>query len=143
MEEIIGSMSSRNRHLRRGQSWPVTLTDVIEGLGDAHALVKPPSFSSGTSSDVVLAVRWVPARSFNHGSEGFHPSAVGIHVSIYPVHSVDRVTVRSSLRSRGLPELREWVMRAQLAPETWRSDVHFGYWRYDEDGVRFEGDRPV
>jgi hypothetical protein len=143
VEEIMGSMSSRNRRLRRGQSWPVTLTDVIEGLGDAHALVKPPSFSSGTASDVVLTVRWVPARSFNHGGEGYHPSAIGIHVSVYPVRSVDRAAVRSLLRSQGLPELREWVMQAQQAHQTWRSDEHFGCWRYAEDGVRFEGERPV
>ncbi|MCO5997473.1 hypothetical protein [Actinoallomurus rhizosphaericola] len=140
----MGGMPSRNRRLRRGQSWPVTLTELAETLGDAHASVKPPSFDSGaTGSDVVLAVRWVPARSFNHGGEGYHPSAVGIHVSVYPVRSVDRAAVRSLLRSQSLPELREWVIRAQLAPESWRSDVHFGCWRYAEDDLRFEGDRPV
>src|SRR4051794_14050874 len=98
-------MPSRNRRLRRGQSWPVTLTDVMQGLGDAHALVRAPSFDLGSGSEVVLAVRWVPARSRYH-----HPSVAGIHVSVYPVRSVDRAVVRSLLRSQGLPELREWVM---------------------------------
>jgi hypothetical protein len=106
-------------------------------------LVKPPRFDEGPGSDVVLAVRWVPSRSFNLGAEGYHPSAAGIHVHVRPVRSVDRVAVRSSLRSQGLQELREWVMRAHRAPETWRSEVHFGCRRYDEDGVRFEGDQPV
>ncbi|MFB9832870.1 hypothetical protein [Actinoallomurus acaciae] len=136
-------MSSRNRRLRSGQSWPVTLTDLIEGLGEGYASVKPPCFDEGPVSDVVLAVWWVPSRSFNLGGEGYHPSAVGIHVHVHPVCSADRVAVRSSLRSQGLQELRDWVMRAQRAPQTWRSETHSGCWRYDENGMRFEGDQPV
>jgi hypothetical protein len=136
-------MPSRNRRLGRGESWPVTLTDVMDGLGDAHTLVQPPRFESGTASDVVLTVRWAPGRSFNYGMDGRHPDMVGIHVSVYPVPSADRLAVRQALRSQGLPELRTWILRVQLAGETWRSRDHFGCWRYTEDGLRFGGDRPM
>jgi hypothetical protein len=112
-------MPSRNRHLPRGQSWPLTLTDLIEGLGEAYSLVRRPRFDTGMFSDVVLRVRWTPAESFNYGMGGIHPDAVGIEVTVKPVRSLDRVAVRSLLRSRGVPQLREWVESTQTAAETW------------------------
>jgi hypothetical protein len=135
-------MPSRNRHLPRGQSWPLTLTDLIDGLGDAYSLVKRPRFDTGMTSDKVLRVRWTPASSFNYGMGGVHPDAVGIEVTVDPVRSVDRVAVRSLLRSRGLPQLREWVERTQTAAETWTSRSRDAYWRYAEDELWFAGDRP-
>ncbi|GAA4509130.1 hypothetical protein GCM10023191_069890 [Actinoallomurus oryzae] len=138
----MGRMPSRNRHLPRGQSWPLTLTDLIKGLGDAYSLVKRPRFHTGMISDVVLVVRWTPAQSFNYGMGGVHPDMVGIHVTVRPVRSVDRVAVRSLLRSRGLPQLREWVERTQTAAETWTSRSRDAHWRYAEDGLQFAGDRP-
>jgi hypothetical protein len=67
---------------------------VIDGLDDARAFVKPPRFESGNGSDVVLAVEWLPAQSF------YHPDMVGIHVSVYPVRSLDRAAARSAMRAQ-------------------------------------------
>ena len=136
-------MPSRNRHLGRGQSWPVTLTEVMDGLSDAYTLVQSPRFESGTVAEVVLTVRWAPSRSFNYGTGGRHPDMVGIQISICPIRSADRVAVRQALCSRGLPELRDWILRVQIAAETWRSRDRFGCWRYKGDGVRFEGEWPA
>lgn len=138
----MGHMPSRNRHLPRGQSWPLTLTDLIEGLGEAYSLVRRPRFDTGMFSDVVLRVRWIPAQSFNYGMGGIHPDAVGIEVTVKPVRSVDRVAVRSLLRSRGVPQLREWVEGTQTAAETWTSRGRDGHWRYAENELHFTGDRP-
>ncbi|WP_141957200.1 hypothetical protein [Actinoallomurus bryophytorum] len=135
-------MPSRNRHLPRGQSWPLTLTDLIDGLGDAYSLVKRPSFHTGMVPDVVLTVRWTPAQSFDYGMGGIHPDAVGIDVVVRPVRSSDRLAARSLLRSRGLPRLREWVERTQTAAETWTSRGRYAYWSYAEDELHFAGDRP-
>ena len=138
----MGHMPSRNRHLPRGQSWPLTLTDLIDGLGEAYSLVKRPRFHTGMVSDSVLGVRWIPALSFNYGMGGVHPNAVGIEVIVRPVRSVDRVAARSLLRSRGLPQLREWVEGTQTAAETWTSRRRDAYWWYAEDELHFAGDRP-
>jgi hypothetical protein len=139
---IMGRMPSRNRHLPRGQSWPLTLTDLIDGLGDAYSLVKRPRFHTGMVSDVVLGVRWTPALSFNYGMGGVHPDAVGIQVTVRPVRSVDRVAARSLLRSRGLLQLCEWVEGTQTAADTWTSRRRHAYWRYAENELQFAGDRP-
>jgi hypothetical protein len=135
-------MASRNRRLPRGQSWPLTLTDVVDGLGDAYPLVKPPRFEAGSMTDVVLVTSWVPDLSFNYGSGGYHPETVGIHLSIHPVRSQDRLTARSLLRAHGLPQLREWLHQTTRATETWKTDQHYGYWRYVDNGLPFSGDRP-
>lgn len=111
-------------------------------LGDAYSLVKRPCFHTGTISGIVLRVHWTPAQSFNYGMGGVHPDAVGIDVIVRPVRSVDRVAVRSLLRSRGLPQLREWVERTQTAAETWTSRSRHASWRYAEDELQFAGDRP-
>lgn len=133
----MGRMPSRNRRLPRGQSWPLTLTDVNGGLGDAWTLVKPPRFEEGGLSDVVLVVSWIPA-----GYRYCHPSVVGIDVTVRPVRSTDRSAARSLLRSQALPQLREWVERTQTAADTWRWDRRVAYWRYAEEELRFAGDRP-
>jgi hypothetical protein len=137
-------MPSRNRHLPRGQSWPLTLTDLIDGLGDTYSLVRRTRYhtTGRMISDSVLRVDWTPALSFNYGWGGVHPDAVGIEVIVHPVRSVDRVAVRSLLRSRGLPQLREWVEGTQTAAETWTSRRRHAYWRYAEDELQFAGDRP-
>ncbi|WP_345366891.1 hypothetical protein [Actinoallomurus liliacearum] len=115
---------------------------MIDGLGDAHALMKPPRFETGLISDVVVVVSWVPALSFNYGQGGIHPDSVGVDVVIRPVRSIDRVAVRSLLRSQGLPQLRGWVRQAQTAAETWKSRGQHGYWRYARGELLFAGDRP-
>jgi hypothetical protein len=139
---IMGRVPSRNRHLPRGQSWPLTLTDLIDGMGEVYSMVKRPRFQTGMVSDVVVGVRWIPAGSFNYGWGGVHPDAVGIEVTVRPVRSVDRVAVRSLLRSRGLSQLREWVEGTQTAAETWTSCSRHACWRYAEDELHFAGDRP-
>ncbi|GAB3989900.1 hypothetical protein GCM10029978_116280 [Actinoallomurus acanthiterrae] len=135
-------MPSRNRRLPRGQSWPASLTDVIDGLGDAQSLVKQPRFETGMWAGTVLEARWVPSRSFNYGGEGVPPGSAGIYVIVHPVRSTDRVAVRSLVRSQGLPQLREWVEQTQTAAETGRWRHHDGYWRYAAGKLLFAGDRP-
>ncbi|KAB2348047.1 hypothetical protein [Actinomadura rudentiformis] len=136
-------MPSRNRRLGSGVSWPITLTDVVDGLGEQYEFVKRPKFCVGGVADSPLAVEWVPAHSFNFGMGGYHPDVVGIHINIRPVRSADRAAVRSLLLTLALPQLRDWIARSQVATETWKDDLHTCRWTCDDEEVRLVGEWPL
>jgi hypothetical protein len=121
-------MSARNRRLPRHRAWPLSTTDVHEGLGDCASHVGELRFLTGQDSDtVVLSAVWTAPIPSNYGA-GIHPDAAGIRVDIHTVDAGARAATRALLREQALPQLRAWVTRAITAHETWRLTWHGRYW---------------
>ena len=120
-------MSGRDRRLARGAAWPLTRPDVLEALGEEFRNVREVEFWGQVPQYFVMDVHWRPGRA-----GGIHPDVYGIAVTIYPVRSVDRALIRGELRQVALPGLREWVIHAQGASETWKSGHHRRAWRWTE-----------
>jgi hypothetical protein len=128
-------MTSRNKRLPRDRSWPLTATDIGEALGDRMSHVSDLRFLSEKSdAGDALGVEWVAAQSFNYG-RGTHPDAVGFRIDVIPVEKGDRADARAALRTHALPQLGEWMDRALMAGETWRSSNHSRYWLFADGSV--------
>ncbi|MDX3309659.1 hypothetical protein ACWGH3_17440 [Streptomyces sp. NPDC054884] len=123
-------MSARNRRLPRHRAWPLTTTDVEEGLGPCLTHVRDLRFLTGqvTGSDtIVLSASWTAPLSRKYGA-GVHPDVVGVSVGVHPVDATARAAARALLREQALPQLRTWVERAITADETWRLTPHQHCW---------------
>ncbi|MEH0545029.1 hypothetical protein QA802_18645 [Streptomyces sp. B21-105] len=125
-------MSARNRRLPRHRAWPLTTTDVDEGIGDCLAHVGQLRFLTGPDSGtIVLGAVWTAPIPSNYGA-GIHPDAAGIGIDVHPVDAGARAATRALLREQALPQLRAWVMRAITADETWQLTRHGRYWHLSD-----------
>ncbi|GAA3001206.1 hypothetical protein JCM13580A_17040 [Streptomyces drozdowiczii] len=134
-------MSARNRRLPRHLAWPLTTTDISECLGPRMTRVRDLMFLSGhDSGPLVLGVTWLAPSRRNYG-RGVHPDLVGFHIDVHPVAATERSATRAVLRAQVLPQLREWVMRAITADETWQLTDHAYYWRMSDGRCTGSPDR--
>ncbi|MFE2012626.1 hypothetical protein [Streptomyces sp. NPDC059491] len=108
-----------------------------EALGETFAQVGEVRLLRGNSGEgYALEVAWVAPQPFRYG-RGVHPDAAGIRVDIIPVATTLRGDIRSVLRAQALPQLRDWIERALVAPETWQLSDHRRSWAVADGSLTF------
>ncbi|GGK81341.1 hypothetical protein Ppa06_55700 [Planomonospora parontospora subsp. parontospora] len=123
-------VSARDRRLARGASWPLTRSDLREGLGERFEHVRELDFFGEVPSNWPLTVSWRPGRA-----GGIHPDVYGVELLVQPVRSADRAEIREAFREIVLPELRDWITHAVMATEVWKAAAHRRVWRWTENRV--------
>ncbi|MEV7599052.1 hypothetical protein AB0O91_16880 [Kitasatospora sp. NPDC089797] len=137
-------MPARNRRLPRDLSWPLTPTDLREGLGAQEAEAADVYFGELPSDDgFVLLARWEPQPSSNYSHSGVRPAWWSpVRIVVAPVPAAERAATRRALRQDALPRLAAWITAARRAPEGWRMAPHDCSWGFRDGAVLHRGDGP-